>query len=1058
MSVLLRKKYESIKKDKLSESGKALLKSMAAATNNFKDAKASAKIKTKFLAFFDKLKTSKPEAIKGLTAPKEPSNAKQFKEARERRSGQSGVPQRESDIEKDAGRPAISVKGKRVTDGKHYPYIKGNVYYEYRDNRFDKRPKKYPKLEDGGMMAKGGETKDLEKVIEKVDNFLNPLGYSAKVEKSIGDVLYIVEPSTRKVGKNRSDFFDGMQILAFQDGTFEVSEYQAGENEDELYIYKETKSLTLALKDLVKGNKRKPIKKYADGGVIDANAFDSLKKGDKIKISYGDSIAKSNEKELLVKSKNLVGKGKSWESEKITFTNMANPTGVNYFAYKRKNGYVGFAFGDMAITNVKLLDKFEDGGEMADGGMITKENLNVGDTIQAKGENWGTFRVKSLYNQNPHIWVIEGRGGSRNLGEGELKFWEFSNKMADGGGIDRYNLSFNYNPDIVKTENIKKIVSKYTKDWRHNNDLSEVSFYVLRLTKEQASELKSELKMEDVYDIEVDKSRYADGGEMAMGGEPHRIDEIFADGGTIAQGNNEMLESQLKAVEHHAKELSSIVNKDTEVEAWVVGKIERAATDLSDITHYLDGRKFAHGGSVDEDIKIGDKFKTPNEYTYTVDEFIGDDEVMLRSMFGAGYQVFKIDNLKRYLQSGRWKRVGEDGGKFADGGSVKSGGFKKSTYVPNRDIESLTLTLKGELKTIKGSNIWDGVYVKSNTSTAKKGKGDAKSIYDKIMADAPKINAYEKTDSDVVKIQDIEKLLSVGYNEEQIRTIYLGYSFDHKIICDNEFEGYDSIFSNQKEYVEKIINQMIENKTNNEFSIGLKYPDFNWGSIITKYKISLEPKTVSKKIDYKDGDVDEYVYQIFVGDKIVIGQSKERVRIKKGKYEETIKEDGVVSNPKVKNKYQVQRDLKAGFNGGYWGIVSSDINVIDDIAKMLTSQSSECYLKDLAMYRNNLGGVGATELKESKIKFAHGGHTQGYDDREDERLSMEHGKISGKDFIGSHKQREHSRRDDARFEERMAKGGKLIGKQKNIDVNKNGKLDAEDFKLLRQKAKSRLKK
>jgi hypothetical protein len=87
-----------------------------------------------------------------------------------------------------------------------------------------------------------------------------------------------------------------------------------------------------------------------------------------------------------------------------------------------------------------------------------------------------------------------------------------------------------------------------------------------------------------------------------------------------------------------------------------------------------------------------------------------------------------------------------------------------------------------------------------------------------------------------------------------------------------------------------------------------------------------------------------------------------------------------------------------------------------------------------------------------------GGHTQGYDDREDERLSMEYGKISGKDFVGSHKEREHSRRDDARFEERMAKGGKLIGKQTKLDVNKNGKLDAEDFKLLRQRAKSRLKK
>ena len=33
----------------------------------------------------------------------------------------------------------------------------------------------------------------------------------------------------------------------------------------------------------------------------------------------------------------------------------------------------------------------------------------------------------------------------------------------------------------------------------------------------------------------------------------------------------------------------------------------------------------------------------------------------------------------------------------------------------------------------------------------------------------------------------------------------------------------------------------------------------------------------------------------------------------------------------------------------------------------------------------------------------------------------------------------------------MAKGGKLIGKQKKLDVNKNGKLDAQDFKMLRNK-------
>ena len=38
----------------------------------------------------------------------------------------------------------------------------------------------------------------------------------------------------------------------------------------------------------------------------------------------------------------------------------------------------------------------------------------------------------------------------------KLKF-EDGGTMAKGGEIDRYNLSFNYNPDIVKTQDIKKI-------------------------------------------------------------------------------------------------------------------------------------------------------------------------------------------------------------------------------------------------------------------------------------------------------------------------------------------------------------------------------------------------------------------------------------------------------------------------------------------------------------------------------------------------------------------------------------------------------------------------
>jgi hypothetical protein len=57
----------------------------------------------------------------------------------------------------------------------------------------------------------------------------------------------------------KGDSLDGMQIL-FEKGIYEVAEYQAGPKQNELHIFLETKSFKVALKNMLKGNKRKPIK------------------------------------------------------------------------------------------------------------------------------------------------------------------------------------------------------------------------------------------------------------------------------------------------------------------------------------------------------------------------------------------------------------------------------------------------------------------------------------------------------------------------------------------------------------------------------------------------------------------------------------------------------------------------------------------------------------------------------------------------------------------------------------------------------------------------------
>jgi hypothetical protein len=64
---------------------------------------------------------------------------------------------------------------------------------------------------------------------------------------------------------------------------------------------------------------------------------------------------------------------------------------------------------------------------------------------------------------------------------------------------------------------------------------------------------------------------------------------LFEHGGNLGEENNEMLHSQAVEAKHHVEELHNILTDKTHIEPWVIAKMERATTDLSDVTHYLDG-------------------------------------------------------------------------------------------------------------------------------------------------------------------------------------------------------------------------------------------------------------------------------------------------------------------------------------------------------------------------------------------------------------------------------------------------------------------------------------
>jgi hypothetical protein len=72
--------------------------------------------------------------------------------------------------------------------------------------------------------------------------------------------------------------------------------------------------------------------------------------------------------------------------------------------------------------------------------------------------------------------------------------------------------------------------------------------------------------------------------------------ERYEKGGSIASQNKDMLENQTANIMHHAGELHEAVkNTNIEIMPWVLTKIQRAATDLQDVSHYLEGEEAKYG-------------------------------------------------------------------------------------------------------------------------------------------------------------------------------------------------------------------------------------------------------------------------------------------------------------------------------------------------------------------------------------------------------------------------------------------------------------------------------
>jgi hypothetical protein len=142
------------------------------------------------------------------------------------------------DLEKDADRPALRT-GKRIAKES------GKTYYEYRANRIDVKqpPKKYPKLEKGGYMAKGGNVTPKDKLIKELQKLQTQLNSSRLSSYKEGDNSE-EEMARQRERKSKLDRFNEILQILKEDDKMAKGGYMAkgGETlmmgDEEVYIKK----------------------------------------------------------------------------------------------------------------------------------------------------------------------------------------------------------------------------------------------------------------------------------------------------------------------------------------------------------------------------------------------------------------------------------------------------------------------------------------------------------------------------------------------------------------------------------------------------------------------------------------------------------------------------------------------------------------------------------------------------------------------------------------------------------------------------------------------------
>ena len=611
---------------------------------------------------------------------------KDFNNSRRTKGGGKSDPLIDSERKAIQSGPRVSKQGWKNQYGKS---TGGRKYYEYRENRIDRKAPNYgsrPWLKEGGFIHPSDANADKYVVVEiKADgsrrehnNFgdLETARMFASLKREFlpkGSQLMIED----KNGKNLYRSFKSGGFMADEDKIWEI-----------VYIDKGVQKSILVegYSDIVETNNWKnknPTKQFvqirlydnkiADGGELTEKDYEMAFAPRYLDGQDFEKISDNINKEYLAKDRKSAvhdkftkywynggrekamakygdNENQAWEEAyedfKEDFYKMAKGGMMADGGSLLKSGYFAYPSGDGGDE----LGVFYDKQSMINFAVANKDKY--GKLIFEGIEDGDILEVNKDDSKDVITWLFSRIGMNTKEANKKIKMWFISNYPEEEEQIDERVTFDDIWFDLKNQRNIYYALGNR---------------FVIREVFE---------KIATIYGVEYDfiekmykRESYAKGGQ---------IDESTA-----------MVLSQNKAIAHHTEELKKAISKNEKVEPWVIGKMQRATTDMSDVTHYFDGMtEYAKGGR----LSMKSKYNSVSEYANYAENgdlvLVGKDEADL-SWIGDTHldKVVKVDDngdviFKRFGRKGLItypnnysvivvNRKYANGGMMADGGKVR---------------------------------------------------------------------------------------------------------------------------------------------------------------------------------------------------------------------------------------------------------------------------------------------------------------------------------------------------------------------------------------------------